>query len=67
MTELSVKISANLCEIERLNMSVRTMNATIADAEMAHLVPHLLVQIEVATMRINNLMFWVKHWLGGGK
>ena len=64
MSKYAAQIASNLNQIEKLNMRVRAMNATMAKSEAAHLKAHLSVQIEVATMRINNLMFWVKQMMG---
>lgn len=64
MTEFSAQIASNLRQIDELNTSIRAMNHTLSQPGNEHHRYHLTVQIEVATMRIGNLMFWVKHWMG---
>lgn len=60
-TELTAAISSNLREINGLNTQVRNINAGLV-TNPAKGWDHRLVLIEVATMRIFNLMFWIGHW-----
>lgn len=65
MEKYAAEIASNLRQIEELNASIRAMNHTMATKpECANLFPHLQTQIEVATMRIANLNWWVRHWVG---
>lgn len=59
MTKYSTQIASNLRQIEELNMQVRAILPALSNGTATD---HQKVVAECNTMRINNLMFWVKHW-----